>query len=214
MSPRTYNSKVRADAARSTRALILDAARTLFAEAGYAKTSVAAIAVAAGVALNTVYTSVGGKPDLILALVEDASSDTLIDSALERIDELTDGGDILRLAAETGAEVTRRQGTTLAILLDNRTAEPAVEAAADTAIARYRERLTHIARRLHAVDAIRPGLELSRTADILWFYFGMPAWSTIRQLGWDWDEGTTWLCAQAVSALLPAPSGGPGSAAP
>ena len=30
MTPRTYQSKVRADAARSTRAVILDAARTVF----------------------------------------------------------------------------------------------------------------------------------------------------------------------------------------
>jgi AcrR family transcriptional regulator len=62
MTPRTYRSNVRAQAARSTREAILRSARTLFTEQGYARTSVAAIAEHAGVALNTVYTSVAPNP--------------------------------------------------------------------------------------------------------------------------------------------------------
>src|ERR1700749_3779662 len=61
---RTYDATRRAAAAARTRQSILEAARTLFAENGYSATSMAAIAQAAGVALDTVYASAGRQPGL------------------------------------------------------------------------------------------------------------------------------------------------------
>ena len=61
MSKRLYRSVARAESARATRTEILRAAGELFAERGYAQTTVAEIAERAQVAINTVYTSVGGK---------------------------------------------------------------------------------------------------------------------------------------------------------
>lgn len=69
---RPYRSTRRAAGAAATRAAVLSAARTLFAERGYAGTTVAAVAREAGVAVDTVYTSVGRKPQLLLALVDEA----------------------------------------------------------------------------------------------------------------------------------------------
>jgi AcrR family transcriptional regulator len=96
---RSYTSEVRARAARETRMAILEAARVLFAEQGYARTSVAAIADRAGVALNTIYTSVGGKPALIQALTEEGVDDEGAQEVLDRIARLADGREILRLTA-------------------------------------------------------------------------------------------------------------------
>jgi AcrR family transcriptional regulator len=56
-------SRRRQGAAR-TRTAILDAARELFTERGYAATPMSAIAERAGVALDTVYASAGRKPEL------------------------------------------------------------------------------------------------------------------------------------------------------
>jgi AcrR family transcriptional regulator len=55
---------------------ILDAARVLFTERGYAATAMTAIADRAGVALDTVYASVGRKPQLARLLIETAISGT------------------------------------------------------------------------------------------------------------------------------------------
>ncbi len=53
-------------AARRTRAAVVQAAGALFVEQGYAATTVADIAVRAGVARPTIFTSVpGGKPQLL-----------------------------------------------------------------------------------------------------------------------------------------------------
>jgi AcrR family transcriptional regulator len=73
---RRYTSAVRAEQAAATRRAVLDAARDLFAEDGYAATSIAAIAARAGVAVDTVYAAAGRKPALLRELVETTLSGT------------------------------------------------------------------------------------------------------------------------------------------
>ena len=65
---RTYDASRRRAAAERTRLAILAAARELFAEGGYAATSVQAVAERARVAVDTVYAAVGRKPQLLLAV--------------------------------------------------------------------------------------------------------------------------------------------------
>lgn len=67
VKPRRYSSPLRADQARSTSQAIVDAAVALFSEKGYAAVSLDAIAEAAGVSRATVFTSVGGKPQVLRA---------------------------------------------------------------------------------------------------------------------------------------------------
>src|SRR5215469_11240289 len=73
---RRYDAPRRRRAAARTRAAILDAARELFTERGYTATPMTAIADRAGVALDTVYASVGRKPELARLLIETAISGT------------------------------------------------------------------------------------------------------------------------------------------
>jgi AcrR family transcriptional regulator len=65
---RRYESPRRREQAAATRRAILEAAEHLFGERGYAGTSVAAIAAAAGVALKTVYAAFGTKANVLRAL--------------------------------------------------------------------------------------------------------------------------------------------------
>nr|WP_296073457.1 TetR/AcrR family transcriptional regulator [uncultured Actinoplanes sp.] len=201
MAPRTYHSEVRARAARETRATILRAAAELFAGVGYAQATVAAIAERAGVAVNTVYTSVGGKPALIRALVDEGAGDAEIDAAVAEILKLTDAPQILRRLAGTTGEITRRYATTLHVLTSNAAADPAVAAAADAAMERYRSRLRRVASHLASSGLVRT--DSVRTEQILWFYFGVVAWRSVREFGWEWAEATAWLADQAATALLP-----------
>jgi AcrR family transcriptional regulator len=73
---RRYDASTRRQAAARTRAAILDAARQLFGERGYAATPMTAIAERAGVALDTIYASAGRKPELARLLLETAISGT------------------------------------------------------------------------------------------------------------------------------------------
>jgi AcrR family transcriptional regulator len=81
---RTYSSTLRADQARQTRRRIVDAAAELFAEYGYAGTTIDAVATAAGVSRKTVFDSVGGKAQLMklaydFAIVGDDEPVPLVD---------------------------------------------------------------------------------------------------------------------------------------
>jgi AcrR family transcriptional regulator len=65
---RPYRSTVRSEQAAATRRAVLVAARELFTNKGFAGTTVADVARLAGVSVDTVYTSVGRKPELVLAV--------------------------------------------------------------------------------------------------------------------------------------------------
>lgn len=74
MKPRAYDATSRQRAAQATRSLVLESAQGLFVQNGYVGTTMPAIAQAAGVALDTVYASVGRKPTLFRLLIETAIS--------------------------------------------------------------------------------------------------------------------------------------------
>ena len=74
MKRRAYDATSRQRAAQATRSVVLESARSLFVQHGYVGTTMPAIAHAAGVALDTVYASVGRKPTLFRLLIETAIS--------------------------------------------------------------------------------------------------------------------------------------------
>ena len=65
---RSYRSARRQEQAVATRRAVLLAARDLFVRHGYVDTTVAAVARRARVSVDTVYASVGRKPQLLLAV--------------------------------------------------------------------------------------------------------------------------------------------------
>ena len=67
---RAYHSPLRADQAQQTRRRVLEAARRLFVDRGYAGTTVAAVADHAGVSPETIYLSLGGKRGLLEGVMD------------------------------------------------------------------------------------------------------------------------------------------------
>ena len=72
---RMYRSPRRALQAQQTRAAVLTACRAMFAERGWAATGVRDIAATAGVSVETVYATLGGKVALLTAALDDAGDD-------------------------------------------------------------------------------------------------------------------------------------------
>jgi AcrR family transcriptional regulator len=69
---RQYSSTLRARQASDTKAQVLAAAAELFQESGWSRTTVAAIAQRAGVAVETVYAGFGSKKHVLRAVLDDA----------------------------------------------------------------------------------------------------------------------------------------------
>lgn len=61
-------------AAEATRKAIVEAASRLFLERGYVATTLAEIAREAGVAIQTIYNSIGSKPDVLASVLDYAAS--------------------------------------------------------------------------------------------------------------------------------------------
>ncbi|PKO12911.1 MAG: hypothetical protein CVU39_21625 [Chloroflexi bacterium HGW-Chloroflexi-10] len=66
---RSYNSTRRKEQARLTRLQIIEAARVLFIDRGYTGATLESIALAAGVAVETVYAAFGNKRALLAELI-------------------------------------------------------------------------------------------------------------------------------------------------
>jgi AcrR family transcriptional regulator len=174
----------------------------LFAAQGYACTTVAQIAEAAQVAPNTVYTSVGGKPQLLAAITEGGASDPGIAETLTAVARTTDPAEVIRLTAEGTRRVNERRAKAVAVLLDSAQADPAAAEMLRATVRRYRDALAALARRLEDLGAVEPS-DLNRAADVFWYLFGWTSWRIlITDLQWSWDEAEQWLARRGVDALL------------
>src|SRR4051812_8715305 len=163
----------RAQAAAETRELILAAARKCFTANGYAGTTINDIAAASGVAVATVYTSVGGKPVLLEQLVHAGMEDAAVAVTLERVDRATGGEEVVRaIAAGTGATYLRHENV-ITLLLDPAAHEPVAQRLLSESVRAYRSALVHAAQRLAQLDALAPGVDEKHAVDVLWYFFGI-----------------------------------------
>jgi AcrR family transcriptional regulator len=198
----SYHSPRREQAAAATREAILDAARELFAARGYACTTVAQIAEAAQVAANTVYTSVGGKPQLLAAIMEGGTGDPGVAETLTAVARTTNPAEVIRLTAAGTRQVNERQAKAVTILLDSARVDPAAAEMLRVSIRVYRDTLNALAQRLEDLGALDPA-DQRRAGDVFWYLFGWTSWRTlIIDLGWSWDEAEKWLARRGVDALL------------
>ena len=202
MSRASYHSPRRQQAAAATREAIIEAAQELFATQGYGCTTVAQIAEAAQVAANTVYTSVGGKPQLLAAITESGAGDPGVAETLTAVAQTTDPAEVIRLTAAGTRRVNERRAKAVAVLLDSAQADPAAAEMLRVTVRRYRDALTTLARRLEDLGAVEPS-DLNRAADVFWYLFGWMSWRIlITDLQWSWDEAEQWLAQRGIDALL------------
>ncbi|MGW2090591.1 TetR/AcrR family transcriptional regulator [Promicromonospora sukumoe] len=202
MTSRPYRSAVREQAAASTRAAILDAAETLFAQDGYARVTIGRIAQAAGVAPNTVYVAFGTKVGLVRGLTERASGEDSIQETLATIAEADDAVGIVDLAVTSAGDVVHRHSRLMTVLVANASADPAIGATFQGTERLLRERFGLITARLEVLGALRAGLTTDRATDVLAYYLSPESWLRLGALGWTPDDQTTWVREQVRWALL------------
>ena len=178
----------------------MTAARQLFAEQGYAAATIAQIAAAAGVAVDTVYASVGSKPVLMRLLMETAISGT--DQAVpaeqrdyvQQIRAATNAQDKIRIYAAAVTEVNTRMAPLHLVLRGAAASAPELAQIRDEISARRAANMRLFAQDLAATGQLRPGLDPDEVADIVWSmnsaeYFTL----LVRERSWDPDRFATWL---------------------
>lgn len=203
-SNRTYTSRVRTEAAGRTRDAILDAAEELFGRQGYGATRLPQIAAGAGVVVNTIYASIGGKPELIDAIVDRYVSHEVVLTALADIDTAKAVDDLLVLlvaGVRRSYEVTLRPAR---IVIDAAHTDPALEPALDRMTTPFRERLERIADRCADLTDDR-SLDQDVLAQVFWFYLGYSAWHEMGELGWSWETRERWTARRLADAVADLP---------
>ena len=160
---RPYRSTLREEQARATRRAVVSAARDLFVELGWSRTTIDAVAARAGVSRKTVFTSVGGKAALLKlaldwALVGDDEPVPLSErQVIAEMEQLTDPRALVARWAQFVAELEERAAPLADVLVVAADADP--EAAEVHAVSE-RNRLGGAAffvARLAAIGGLRPG---------------------------------------------------------
>ncbi|MEO3773834.1 TetR/AcrR family transcriptional regulator [Micromonospora sp. B9E7] len=193
----------RQESAEQTRKLILESAQHLFLAQGYATTTINDIAARARVAVATVYTSVGGKPTLLRALIEAGVNDPETTRNVAAVAVATDPREVLRLIGAGTRYGHQNHHQQVRLMKAAAGMTPSAATVARDAAATYRQALRVGAVRLDELSALRPGLTVEQATQVLWFYFGLHSWpQLVDEGGWSYDEAERWLVERAAEALL------------
>jgi len=189
-------------AAAATHDEILRAARRLFAEDGYAATSVQAIATEAGVAVQTIYSSIGSKAAIVVALNDTIDAEAGVMPLARQAMEATDPRRIVELMVAIPRQVSERCGDLIAALDEARVADADAAAALIEGRRRHREGEGRIVARLVQIGALRPGLDPERAGDMAAALTYTSTFADLVGCGWTWDEAAEALVEVLAGVLL------------
>jgi AcrR family transcriptional regulator len=196
-------ANLRARHAAQTRADILRAARGLFAERGYAATSVKDVAGEAGVSVQTVYDSVGSKADLVRQLNDHLDSEVGIGEIARAIPTETDPQALVAIPARISCALVAKCSDILHATASGSAAEPALARVAAVGFQRHVDGVARLAGRLEALGALRPGLSVEAAASSItvitdvWFVLRL-----VDEYGWLIDECEAWMVDTLTRAVL------------
>lgn len=190
----------REEQAEATKDRVAAAARGLFAERGFAGTTITAISQAAGVPAQTIYSAFGTKARILARVSEVWMRETGTRASAEAYFEEPDAGRRLRLFAALNRQQLDAGADVLAIYRDAARSDPSMAAALDALmLARERE----IAKLLASVESdLRAGLSVADAVAITLALCVDAAYTTLRDAGWDGARYEQWLGDLLVSQLL------------
>lgn len=207
---RRYTSPAREEAARRTRTRIRDAAGELFAQQGYAATSVRQIAESAGVAVRTVFAVyAGGKPQLFdEALAVALGGDEALIPLAERPATLAalearDATQVLDAVADFSCRLYGRAGALITAYQESCGADAEMRRHAEVGLSNAAAIMQVIARDLHRRQVLLPGLTPERATDLLLALCSPQTYRLLRhERDWTPDDYRLWLASTLKTALL------------
>ncbi len=205
---RRYDASGRRAVARQTRHAIVNAAKALFLDRGYAMTSMSAIAEAAGVSVETIYLSAGPKAALVRYLVETALSGEdepvppLERQGVEEILAEPDQRRKVRLFARVVRQLQERLAPIWAIVLEAAPGDPELVSLVQELNQRHLGNMRHFVEHLGAAGGLRAGLSPELAADVVWAMNSPEFYRLlVHGRGWTGDMFEHWL-AEAWQRLL------------
>ena len=205
---RSYDGSGRRAAAERRRLAILAAAQELFAEGGYAATSVQAVADRAGVAIDTVYATVGRKPQLLLAVHDMALAEGPAPvppgerDYVRAVREATSAEAKIRTYAAALARILPRTVPVMRALREAGATEPECAAQYDAISERRAANMRLFVADLRSTGELRPELSDDDAADLVWS-LNSPEWfGLVTSRGRTPEQYSALLAEVLVGTLL------------
>ena len=189
--------------AAETRKLVLSAARRLFAERGYSATTMAEIAVEAGVVQQTIYDSFGSKRGLILALLEVMDEEAGIAEIVPQIAATDDPRQALALGVRLTRQLNERCADLVQAITSAAPVEPDVAAAYEDGMARHRAGVKWMVDKIARADALREWMTAEEAAAIVTVMTAPSAYTSLhKDFGWSFDECEERLTSSLAAMLI------------
>ncbi|MFB0838918.1 MULTISPECIES: TetR/AcrR family transcriptional regulator [unclassified Arthrobacter] len=207
--PRSYDARRRQEAAEESRKRVLAQSRELFLAHGYGRTTIAAIAHAAGVSKESVYKGFGGKPGLVRAIYAQSLLGAGGPPAEERSDRaqatVTDPRELMEQFGRFIAEVSPL-GSPVYLLIRDAAASGDQDMAAllrDVDDERY-QRMLHNAHQVLGRGFLRPGLTAEEVADVFFMSTSAELYETlVLKRGWTAERFGVFMARTLGANLLP-----------
>lgn len=188
--------------AAQTREAVLDAAYRLFLEHGYTQTTIGQIAKEAGVSVQTIYSSVGNKGELIAQLVDQMDVTAGSRSAWGEIEAAKDAREQLRIGLRVVRTFPEHYGDLLDLLADASGTAPELREHIEAGQARHRGALAQLIKRINKDHGLKKGMTEQRAGAIMAAMTNRSVWQDLHEAhGWSFDEIEEWL-ADALASLL------------
>ncbi len=197
--------------AQQTRTDIIKAARRLFAERGYAATSMAGIAGEAGVVVQTIYASVGPKQALLRELNDLIDDEAGVAGVVARLAATREPGELLQLAVQLTRQIVERCGDIVTAIHAGAGLEPEIAAVLAEGRRRHREGMSGLAAVLASSGRLAEGMTPERAAITLAVLTSNESYFQLtRDFGMSLAETEDWILS-TLQQLLLAPDPPPGS---
>jgi len=206
---RVYDNAARQTQSAETRQRVLNAAHQMIVKRGYRKTTVADIALEAGVHIDTVYALVGRKPVLLRELIEQAVSGT--DRAVtpeernyvKAILAEPDPARKLAIYARAVRHIQARMAPLFLALRDASATEPEAGVVWREISDRRAKNMRDLVRNLKAADGLRDDLSIDEAADTIWATNSSELYVLLTvERGWSADRYERWLADTWCRLLL------------
>jgi TetR/AcrR family transcriptional regulator, regulator of autoinduction and epiphytic fitness len=207
---RTYNSSRRKEQALQTRRQIIEAARNLFVERGYAGATIDVIAQNAGVAPETVYATFGSKRAILAKLFEvSLVGDDLPTPLLERQGPQevmceTDQHRQVELFAADIYNIMSRVAPLFDVMRVAAKTEPEIAEMLEKILNTRVQGMMAFVRALMKNGPLRPGVTPEKAAETVWTLTSAEVFALLKtNRGWSEEKHKHWLVDSLTRLLLP-----------
>jgi AcrR family transcriptional regulator len=195
-------------AAEETQRTIVEAAARLFADNGYHATTISKIAAEAGVAMQTIYNSIGSKSDVLsrvldFAVAGERAPMPVAQFMLEQSEQEPDPRQIIAQLVEVWRGALPRSAPVFRMIREAAAVDPDAAALERARVAQRLRNYGRAGRLLQERKALRAGLTLEEAAAAI-FAIGHPDTYGALVLDGDWDDDrwAAWAQSALEAALI------------